>query len=100
MLLKDDYHDVDQSDVDFVIRLAGMVPAPIRERPRGSITAPEFEGPIVIKFGSEGVDPRSNEEVTYVLNEQGTSPHLAILGKTSPEKREPGWKLCARLQNR
>jgi len=99
-LLQEDYNDVGRSDVEFVVRLAGMVPHR-SGKPRGAGTPfPESGGPIVVYFGSVSRDPKSGETVSYVLNEKGTSPHIAILGKTRSGKTRAGLDIAKQIADK
>ncbi|BAU49163.1 DNA sulfur modification protein DndE [Sulfurifustis variabilis] len=96
MLLKQDYEDVKKADVDFVVRLAGMVPTGTRTS--GSIdTFKEKEGALSIRFGSESIDPDSGEQLSYTVNRPGVSPHLAILGKTRSGKTRTGLDIARQV---
>ncbi|MGX2032912.1 helicase HerA domain-containing protein [Methylocaldum gracile] len=92
LLLKTDYEDVKKSDMDFVIRLAGMLPAG-GTIPGDLKVLKEKEGPVLIKFGSESIDPVSGEAVFFTINAPGISPHVAILGKTRSGKTRTGLEI-------
>ncbi len=97
MLLKTDYEDVKRSDVDFVIRLAGMLPSGLPRTPSSFEPLKESEGPVSLRFGAESRDPDSGETLTYTINAPGISPHLAILGKTRSGKTRSGLDIARQI---
>jgi DNA sulfur modification protein DndE len=99
-LLKEDYEDVEESDVEFVVRIASMMP--YRSGRTTSIISHVHEsgGPIEIKFGSTSRNLQSGEQITYVINEKGTSPHIAILGKTRSGKSRTGLEIAEQIANK
>lgn len=100
MLLKDDYNDVDESDVSFVIRLANMLPqgasGPTRRNGDHTLVV-EARNPVRLNFGSESVNVQTDEEASFVLNAPGRSPHLAIMGKTRSGKSRTGLDIAASI---
>jgi DNA sulfur modification protein DndE len=98
-LLQEDYKDVGESDVEFVVRLAGMVPNRKGAPRSGGHPVPESGGPIEVKFGSTSRDPQSGETLSYVVNEKGTSPHMAIMGKTRSGKSRTGLDIAQQIVN-
>jgi hypothetical protein len=96
-LLNEDYRDVKESAEAFVARIASMVPClsgvavPVRSDLK------EAGGPIVLKFGTESSSYPHQGEIQFVLNAPGTSPHIAILGKTRSGKSRTGLDMAAEL---
>ncbi|QTO40865.1 helicase HerA domain-containing protein [Desulfovibrio desulfuricans] len=97
-LLQDDYRDVKESDEAFVGRLASMVSS------FGGITSGtslnvlnEASGPATLHFGSQSVTYPAGEEIQFTLNAPGTSPHIAVLGKTRSGKSRTGLDMASEL---
>nr|VFK65175.1 MAG: DNA sulfur modification protein DndE [Candidatus Kentron sp. UNK]VFK71322.1 MAG: DNA sulfur modification protein DndE [Candidatus Kentron sp. UNK] len=97
MLLKSDFEEARQNDVDFVIRLAGLLPKPAGRASMGTGEVVESEGPVTIRFGSVSCDFQTGEEISYALNAPGTSPHLALLGKTRSGKTRTGLDMAKEI---
>lgn len=94
MLLKEDYNDSKQIDIDFIVRLAGMAPVGgRRQSPSSNAPLPEAEGPLIVNFGEVSKDQQTNDSVSITLNSQGTSPHIAIMGRTRSGKSRVGLEM-------
>nr|VFK30085.1 MAG: DNA sulfur modification protein DndE [Candidatus Kentron sp. MB]VFK75049.1 MAG: DNA sulfur modification protein DndE [Candidatus Kentron sp. MB] len=99
MLLKSDFEEAGQRDVDFVIRLAGLLPKTTERASMGTGEVPESEGPITVRFGSVSRDLQTNDEISYPLNAPGASPHIALLGKTRSGKTRTGLEMAREIAN-
>ncbi|WFS63398.1 DndE family protein [Pseudodesulfovibrio thermohalotolerans] len=89
--LKGDYNDVKQVDTDFIVRLAGMVPLVGGSRKtQGTHQLTDKEGPLVVPFGEASREPQTEDPIRITLNGKGTSPHIAIMGRTRTGKSRVG----------
>jgi hypothetical protein len=98
MLLQQDYEEAKQSEVDFVVRLAGIAPNAIGG---GIVTGeggrPEYHGNLEVRFGEKASDPDTGEEVAWCINGPGVSPHIALLGKTRSGKSRTGLDIARQI---
>lgn len=89
-LLKEDYHESGQLDVEFVVCLAGMVPGSGTRKWTPTSEPMQAGGPLTTAFGAVSVEFGTETPVSFTLNSPGTSPHLAIMGKTRSGKSRTG----------
>ncbi len=97
MLLKADYADVRGADVDFVVRLAGMLPRGLTGLRADAGELAESLGAVSVRFGSESKYLDSSDTLSYLINGPGVSPHLAILGKTRSGKTRTGLSMAQQI---
>ena len=89
-LLEQDFKEVGERDVDFAVRLAEMAGAtssgvtPVQVMPTYRV------GTLSVKIGEISIDPKTNQQVIAELNAPGSSPHIALMGKTRSGKTRTG----------
>lgn len=98
-LLQEDLERVDRRDADFAVYLAGLA----GDSPEGrsaDARGKDLQGSSVrltVKLGEVGIDLRRNELVNVTLNEAGTSPHLALMGKVRSGKSRTGLSMAEQI---
>lgn len=100
LLLQDDYKDVRESVEGLVGRIASMIPNLAAGAVTVNSTRPkmkESSGALVLHFGMQSSIVPSGEVVNFTINGPGTSPHIAILGKTRSGKSRTGLDISAEI---
>jgi hypothetical protein len=96
-LLKEDYDESGQSDVEFVVRLAGMAPNGSGRKWTPTTEPVQAGGPLSTGFGAVSVEFGTETPVSFTLNSPGTSPHLAIMGRTRSGKSRTGLDIASSI---
>lgn len=97
MLLREDYDDVKGNPEDLILRIMSLLPISSGTMPQAPPI--DYKGALKIKFGLNSSKHPSGEEVTFIPNAPGTSPHMAILGKTRSGKSRTGLDIIANILN-
>ncbi len=91
-LLQADLDAVGGRHAEFITGLAALAQRPgVAERARdGSQATPEIAGAVKVRVGEVSTNVRTGDQVSFVLNAPGVSPHMALLGKTRSGKTRTG----------
>jgi len=95
-ILKDEFDQCAEDETKFISRLSDLLPEKsLREEGQNR---PIFStGEIRIKAGAISKTFFDNSDVDIVLNGQGTSPHIALMGKVGSGKTTTGLQIAAQI---
>lgn len=85
-LLQDELEECGGDDTRLVSRLAEFLPAYSTESTLSGVRSPFSVGELRLRLGPVSKTYPDNEDVDFVLNGQGTSPHIALMGKVGSGK--------------
>lgn len=98
-LLRRDMTDARENDVEFAIGLATLagLSGGATDVARPGAATHRGAARVAIRVGEVSIELKSNAPVEVVLNAPGTSPHLALMGKTRTGKTRTGLEMAQQL---
>ena len=93
-LLRDELLSVKDDETRLMSRLAELLP---ENGPSPSVANLGRPGEVRVRLGSTSKTFPENHDISFVLNGQGTAPHIALMGKVGSGKTTTGIQIAKQL---